>query len=147
VVDVEVRHHHHLHLRRLDAARAQLGRDGLLGLHLHVLERELREPAEVGLRVRRDRGVEARVDQDRPDAGVLDEEGRHGHVQPVLLLDSEPERASPREAALLAQEPRPGADHLAGQQRVQLDAGALAAAGERQLSGPGLGGGRHLARP
>ena len=147
VVDVQVRHQHDLDVRGLDAALAQLRRGRLVGGHLDALEGDLREAAEVRRRVGGDRGVEAGVDQDRPGAGVLHQEGRHRHVEPVLALDAEPERAPPGEPALLAQEPRLGPDHLAGEQRLQLDASALAPAGERQLSWPGLGCGRHPARP
>jgi hypothetical protein len=142
-----VGHQDDLDVSGLDAARAQLSRRRLVGRHLDALERDLREPAEVRGRLGGDGRVEARVDQDRAGAGVLDQEGGHGHVQPVLLLDAEPERAPPREPPLLAQEPCLRPDHAPGQQRVQLDARAVAPAGERQLSGPCFGGGRHLARP
>jgi hypothetical protein len=143
VIGVQVGHHHRRDLRRLDPFRSQLGGRGLVGIHPHVLEQGALDAPEVLPRVNCDRGVEAGIDQHGARAGVLDEERGNRQFEPLPPRDPEAERPLPGQAPVLTQEPRLGADHVAGQQRVEAHARALAAAGQGQLGGPWFGGGRH----
>jgi hypothetical protein len=82
------------------------------------------------------------VDEDRPDARVLDEEGRDRHLEPLAPRDAVAERSAPRHAPLLAEVAGPRADEAAGDERMESNRGAGATAGKRQLGRPGFGCGR-----
>jgi hypothetical protein len=93
VVRVQVRHHDHAHLGRLDAELAELGRQRLPGLHPDVLDHTAGEATERLVGRDRDRGMEARVHEDPAGAGMLDEESHDGHLGPLLARHADPQRA------------------------------------------------------
>ena len=82
---------------------AQLGGKRLAGVHLQVAEGERADAPEALGRLDRDGRVQAGVDQDRPGAGVLDEEGDDRDRDPGVLPDPDAEPAKAGEAAGLAQ--------------------------------------------
>ena len=83
--------------------------------------------------------METRVDQQRTDAGMLDEESRHWHSDEVRSVDADAQGVWSRHPALLAFQPRRRTGYHAGQQRMEADRRSVPAPWQRQLRGLCLG--------
>ena len=108
----------------------------LLGAHVDPVQAPVHR-AQVLLRVDRDRRVEAGIDDDRPDAGVLDQEGHDRQLDPVLLRAED----APRGAQLAGghRHELGWRVHVGAHHRVQHDGGALLPPGKGLRQPAGLG--------
>jgi hypothetical protein len=137
---VQVGHHDHAHVAVPDPVVAQLVAQRLLGGHPDA-EQARPHAAEVLRRIDRDARVQPGVDEDRPGAGMLDQEGRDGQPDPARARPEEHPRRG--EAARRARQEAGRCEHLAGQQRVQPDRRVRLPARERKAGRLGLGRDRH----
>ena len=93
------------------------------------------EAAEVLLAVGGDRGVQAGVDEDRPGAGVADEEGGDGDFRRRLAGDQRPQQLQRLEAPPGPFHHRPRPFDVAGDQRLDDNRRPGGAPGERLVQG------------
>ena len=123
VVEVQVGQHDRLDRGRLDAALARL-RDRVLSVgdaqHAQPPEQPFEPPVETG------------VDQQRPRAGVLDQEGGDRAPAPAPARHPKAERAQPAQRPRWPPEEAGRRRELAGQERMHAHRRARPAAGQRQ---------------
>ncbi len=146
MVDMEVGHDHDPHIRELDPASRQLDAERLVVLHPGEVHEPGGPPHVAGHVVDATR-VEAGVDHQRTGTRVLDKE--RGDRQP-LPAASGPEELrrdlGQRQAAVRSVGECAGRTELGGEERVQADRRAGAAALKREVRRLGLGGERHGSR-
>jgi hypothetical protein len=145
VVGMQMGHHHRPDRRRVDLPCAQLRRDRLVGSHLQVLEEQAAHRPHALLAVDGHGGVEARIHEDRPGAGVLHQERRHGEVDPLVARNADAESLQLAHAPLHAVQVGRRHGHPRAEQRPQPHGGAGLAAWQRQLGRAGLCCGAHPA--
>jgi hypothetical protein len=136
VVEVKVRHHHEADRLGVDAAGAQLRGQVLAGLELRLGEVG-DQPAEVLGGSRRNRGMQARVDEERAGGGMVDEEGGNRQRQPLRARGAEAEHPHGRELSVALDEPA-GRVHPPAEQWFDRYGRPLEPARERRGEPPGV---------